>query len=110
MNEKIEWADIVSFDFFDTLFTRSVCNPQDIFRLIEIQSGISFTQLRDEAKKDISGNYSLDELYSQMEILSNIPHRMAEKIKNNEIEIEKKLLIPRRQILSCMKALLEQGK
>lgn len=110
MNEKIEWADIVSFDFFDTLFTRSVCNPQDIFRLIELQSGISFTQLRDEAKKDIRGNYSLDELYSQMEILGNIPHRMAEKIKNIEIEIEKKLLIPRRQILSCMKALLEQGK
>ncbi len=110
MTAEIEKAEVFSFDFFDTLFMRSVCNPQDIFRFIELQSGISFMQLRDEAQKNVRENYSLDELYSQIEILGNISHRMAEKIKNIELEIEQKLLVPRRQILSCMKTLLEQGR
>ena len=32
---QIKGAQVVSFDFFDTLFMRAVCNPRDVFRLLE---------------------------------------------------------------------------
>lgn len=107
---EIEKAETVSFDFFDTLFMRSVCNPQDIFRLIERESGIPFLQIRDRAKKYVRENYSLDELYLQMESLEKIPHQQLEFIKSREIELEKALLIPRGKMLSCLKDLLERGR
>lgn len=107
---EIEKAEIVSFDFFDTLFMRSVCNPQDIFRLIESERGIPFLQMRNKAKKYVKENYSLDELYLQMELLESMPRQQMELIKNREIELEKELLIPREQLLLCLKSLLEQKK
>lgn len=110
MEEEIGRADIVSFDFFDTLFVRSVCSPRDIFRLIELQSGIPFMQLREEAKKHVRDNYSLDELYAQIEILGSIPHWQIEAVKDKEIEMEKRMLVPRRRMLSCLKELLGQGR
>lgn len=107
---EIEKAEIVSFDFFDTLFGRSVCNPQDIFRLIEKEAGIPFLQIRHRAKKHMGENYSLDELYQQMELLEEMPHREMEAIRSREIELEKELLIPRDRLLLCLKNLLERGK
>ena len=110
LSEKIEEAKIVSFDFFDTLFMRSVCSPQDVFRLMETQYEISFIQMRNEAKRHIRENYSLDELYQQMGVQSGMPHQQIEKLKCKETALEKKLLVPRMQILQCFKELLEQGR
>ena len=107
---ETEKAEIVSFDFFDTLFTRSVCSPQDVFRLIEKEIGIPFLQIRDGAKKYMRENYSLDELYLQMELREKMPHWQLESIKAREIELEKDLLAPREQLLLCLKGALEHGK
>lgn len=107
---EIEGVDVISFDFFDTLFMRSVCSSQDIFRLMEIQMQIPFLQMRNRAKKDIKENYSLNELYARIEILENIPQLETNQIKNFEIELEKKLLIPRRPIISLLRDLLGKNK
>lgn len=108
--EEIEKAEIVSFDFYDTLFMRSVCSPQDIFRMMSTKFELMFTQMRDRAKKYVRENYSFDELYEQIEKLEGISHEQIEIIKNTEIELEKKLLIPRKRILSLLKDLLEKGR
>ncbi len=108
--EEIERAEIISFDFFDTLFMRSVCSPQDIFRMMDTQFELTFTQMRDRAKKYVRANYSLDELYEQIEMLEGISHQQIEIIKNTEIELEKKLLIPRKKILALLKDLLGRGR
>lgn len=110
MLSRIERVEIVSFDFFDTLFMRSVCNPQDVFQLIESDVNLPVLQIRNKAKKYVRENYSLDELYRQMELLETIPCGRLELIKNREIELEKDLLIPREPLLRCLKSLLEQQK
>lgn len=110
MVSKIEKAEIISFDFFDTLFLRAVCNPQDVFRLMEKEVGIPIKQMRDRAKCRIKENYSLDELYGQIEILENIPHEQVQVIKQAEINIEKKLLVSRTIIVSLLRKLLNSGK
>lgn len=110
LSAKLEEAEVISFDFFDTLFMRSVCSPQDVFRLIEVQQGIPFSQMRNEAKRHIRENYSLDKLYLQMEVQSGLSHIQMKTLKYKEIVLEKKLLVPRRQILQYLRELLEQGR
>lgn len=107
---EIEKADLISFDFFDTLFMRGVCSPQDIFRVMELQLGIPFVQMRDKAKKKIRENYSLDELYEQMEKQENISHEQIKLIRDKEIALEKKLLLPRKKMLEYLNSALRQNK
>lgn len=113
---RIDAVQIVSFDFFDTLFMRSVCNPKDVFGLMEIELKdkweifTSFTELRNMAQKEIRENYSLDELYQQIKVISGISDELAEDIKSKELEIEKRLLIPRQEMLSALKRSITCGK
>ena len=111
----IETAEVISFDFFDTLFQRCVCNPQDIFSLLEIELGdewqaSGFVETRSRAKRAIRENYSLDELYQCMENVSGMPHAVIERSKSRELELEKRILVPRRPMLSALKRALESGK
>lgn len=114
--EQIEKAEYISFDFFDTLFMRSVCNPRDLFQLMEIElhqmwkSENTFTEVREQAKKRIHKNYSLDELYQQMELLSGIPHFVMENIKNAELKLEKEQIFPRETVIAALKSALKWGK
>lgn len=114
--EEIKAAEVVSFDFFDTLFMRSVSNPRDIFRLLEIEMAevdarlIRLTELREEAKKEIKVNYSLDDLYAKMESISGLPHSLLEDAKNRELEIEGRQLIPRKAAVDALRLALELGK
>ena len=113
---QAEAAEVISFDFFDTLFMRSVCDPQDIFRLIQLKlkekgrEDILFTELRDRAKKELKKNYSLDELYLQMETIGRISHPLAEEMKSIELKLEKKLLVPRKEVISCLRKTLAWGR
>lgn len=107
---ELERAEVISFDFFDTLFMRSICSSQDIFRIMEMQMEIPFLQMRNRAIKDLKENYSFDELYSRIEFLEDMPHSQIEQIKNLEIELEKKLLVPRSRIISILRDLLKSNK
>ena len=116
MRKGMEAGRVVSFDFFDTLFLRKVCSPRDVFRLLEIQfrekwQGVfSYTELRNQAKERLGKYYSLEELYRQMEILGGMPRPLLEEMRTQELLLEKKLLAPRRQMISLVKSLLEEGK
>ena len=99
LDEKIQNAQVVSFDFFDTLFMRTVCSPRDIFVLLmeEIKDfwtvEENFQEIRNRAIEKISKNYSYDELYSAIEKETGLQHDAIEKIKIIEIELEKKVLV-----------------
>ena len=128
--EEINRADVVSFDFFDSLFMRSVCNPRDIFRLLEIELALTYKgqnkkdtrnieeyekrfdliQLREQSKREIRDNYSLDELYAKIENISGLPHNFWVNAKNIELVLEKKQLVPRREVIEGLMLSLELGK
>lgn len=117
---KMKSVEIISFDFFDTLFMRSVCNPRDIFRILEIwieAQGISeekrafdLIQQRERAKEKVRENYSLDELYRQIQKMSGADSDWLENIKNKELELEKEMLVPRNEMLSLLRRMQEMGK
>lgn len=107
---EIESADIISFDFFDTLFMRKECNPGDVFELLTYEikdiwtEKQSYIEVRNSAKKLADENYDLDELYSIMsKICKTISPERLNVIKNKEIELEKNLLVPRKQIIDIVK-------
>lgn len=118
MFNKLKNYDVVSFDIFDTLITRKIYCPDDIFRLMnnQISSNIklnkSFSTIRKEAE-NILRNEKMDpdihQIYDKIRDLCHISDREKEKIKQMEILLEKKFLIPRYDMLELFNRLKENG-
>lgn len=116
LESKIQNAQIISFDFFDTLFVRKVCNPRDVFYLLEeeIKSdwniSSSFSEERNKAIEKSDKNYSLDELYKKIQENTGLPYETVQKIKEKEICLEKRILSPREAVLELFRKCLNDGK
>ena len=109
-------ADVVSFDFFDTLFMRSVCAPGDVFSLLWIaikdkwEITPTYIEIRKRAQEGLRSDYSFDELYDSIQAISGITNAIKEHIKDKEIEIEKRLIAPRNEVISVLRSAVEAGK
>lgn len=112
----IDEADIVSFDFFDTLFMRSVCNPRDIFSVLEIEFKDrwkyekSYIEVRNIAKGKLQKNYSFHELYTEITRIAGITDELSNLIQERELELEEIFLVPRKDVIECLKYALSVGK
>lgn len=84
---------INSFDIFDTLLTRRVKKPTDIFYIIQTQYNIdNFYINRINAEKLSNGTF--DDIYNQYAKLLNISQQETEKLKEIEILTELEHIIP----------------
>ena len=111
---------IITFDIFDTLITRKLYCPDDIFNLIEIkirkEFGIicDFLKLRKKAEalawKKYEAKTSIDEIYEELPALLEISEEIAQKIKGIEEAYELLLCCPRKDILWIFNRLKEAGK
>lgn len=108
-------AEVISFDFFDTLFLRVVIDPEDVFDLIGRIIGVqNFRDIRKEAQANAFGEMirsgrkeiSLDGIYRNVSI-KGIDPKWVEKI---ELEIEKKVALPNWDFISFYKNLLSENK
>lgn len=101
--------ELVSFDIFDTLITRKVYEPDDLFKLmetkIEKKYGIQmdFLDLRKKAetmawakKKE---HTTIHDIYDYLPSVSNISYDMALQIKEMEISTEIDVCMPRKDML-----------
>lgn len=113
---QIESAEVVSFDLFDTLLMRTVLSSSDVHKLVCArlqEKGIEikdFVNLRLAAEKELSRDYAptLTEIYAKVLETSQIvsPTELAEL----EYEIEKTLLVPRRDTVKLFELAKELGK
>lgn len=109
LKSLIRSFNIISFDFFDTLFCRRTYMPSDIWEYV----GDSFTdeyqrekylQLRKSAYGDINKEVAgISEFYDKM------PSDMAE-LKEKEIEEENRFTIPRYIMVSLLRDVIAEGK
>lgn len=105
IEKKIQEANVVSFDIFDTLITRTYISPREIFTFMnaevrEISNGFitNFRQLRihaeDKAMKDArelgKQDISLNDIYVALVTYFNISDELGEKIKTLEIKEEQR--------------------
>ena len=117
LNELLKY-ETITFDIFDTLVTRTVLEPDDIFHLIEkncqIKMPESFISIRkraeQEAHKELNKDVSLDEIYDSMKKLNILKAKDVEKLKQLEIEYELEHIIPRYDMLKIYNELLKNNK
>lgn len=95
-----------SFDFYDTLFTRLVAKPADIFRLVEEQIGLSgFAQMRIAAelkarRKARGREITLAEIYTELAL----DRERGEQAKAAELNFETVLVSEIRQNMEGLSA------
>lgn len=106
--------DIVCFDIFDTLITRSVEKPTDIFVVMQRLYNIddirwSINRINAEiiARKKYNKDVNIDEIYKCIDGISIYERN---KIKEQEIKLENKVIIPRHDMVILYNRLKKNGK
>jgi HAD hydrolase, family IA, variant 1 len=106
-----ENTEYVSFDIFDTLITRPVYKPEQVFDLLDTDfkkltnTNLSFSKVRTDSEKiartrayKVNPEYqdiTLSDIYVEMQDVFGLEKDVAEKLKNREIELELELLVTR---------------
>lgn len=107
--QEIDKYDVISFDVFDTLLLRYTYEPQDVFRLLDLEFTdrypFIFSQRRIEAAQELQmqGETDIYAIYSRLGELENLTEEECDFLLFREIEKEKSLLAVRQKMVDCMK-------
>lgn len=107
--------DVISFDIFDTLLTRLVYRPDDVFLIMAEKLGDeNFLEKRKKAEQlanqKLQKDVNLDEIYQEFRSLENLTLKQVQKIQKMEMDLEIELCVPRRDMVDVVKELVQQGK
>ena len=116
--EMIAKADVVSFDIFDTLITRTVLSYTDIFELLDIhlrEKGIiipDFARLRIHAEKELSKNSApgIEEIYRFVLKKAGGSFISASELADMEWELDKSTVIERKDVCEIFRTAVSDGK
>jgi HAD superfamily hydrolase (TIGR01549 family) len=101
LRRKIDAADVISFDVFDTLVIRNVLYPSDVFYF----GGEEFARARISAEKKLSENGKIPNIYDIYKTLAAFPFSAED-----EIAAEEKALAPRTETAAFIAYAKEKGK
>lgn len=120
--ERINHADVVSFDLFDTLIMRQTLSAADVLehvncRLQEQEINISdFFKKRLESEKRLSQHKAPDliEIYSELlaktECADEIGNVTAENLAELEYATDLELIVPRKEMCDIFQNIVASGK
>lgn len=116
--EQIDQSEVISFDIFDTLITRAVLYPTDVFELVERKvvekygQGFDFSAKRQDAERKISrtGVPTIDDIYRELEEQIALTNRELVEIQELEWQTEQQVLLPRYDMCQVFKYALKQQK
>lgn len=113
--EKIEQAEYVTFDIFDTLLTRKILSPQEVFRYIDTLnpiSGLIFSEERKKAEAYIQyvKNPTIYDIYHCLQKFTGISKQEQERLLTLEIETENNMLCRRESMCKILDYIRKQGK
>lgn len=107
--------EIISFDFYDTLFSRQLCDPDDVFRMLDHEmknifgDSCHFAQARKNALNNLQPNYDFEEVYAAM-ACRHCDAAWLEWAKKRELELERTILAPRREVICWLQYAKDLGK
>lgn len=117
---QIKNYEIVSFDIFDTLISRMLYDPDDLFDIMDEvlrkkdKLKVSFKEMRknaeQKAREELKKDCNLDEIYCFMSKCYNLSKKKEEEYKKLEIDLELKLCIPRKDMLEVFNQLKKKNK
>lgn len=114
---QIEKYDVITFDIFDTLVTRKVYEPQDVFLILdreyEGRFPFVFSDERKRAELELlsQGEPNIYQIYQQMR--KNNPclsKKECQSLLSREVQKECQILTPRKKMLECLKYCEEKQK
>lgn len=116
--DRTDAADVISFDLFDTLVTRTVYSYTDIFDILDLRlkeekvSIPGFSNLRLRAEKELSKDTSptLVQIYSEFSKYVKTEHVTPEKLASMEWEIDQRTIIARKETCDFLNEIKQKGK
>ncbi len=116
--EKIDNADVISFDLFDTLITRKVLSYTDIFELVDLnlrEKGIcipDFAKQRLSVEKELARFTSprLEDIYFQLLRDTHIESMDKELLTDLEWQIDFSAMISRNDVCDIYRRAISLGK
>jgi FMN phosphatase YigB (HAD superfamily) len=114
LKNLINVYDIISFDIFDTLLMRKVIFPTDVFKIVEreyydtFKKPINFSRNRIKVERTLNkkGTPTLDNIYSALDFSNDDKNWL----KQCEINIERRLLLSRKDIVECLNYSVKKNK
>lgn len=116
LKNKIDKADIVSFDIFDTLIMRKVFSPEDVFRLLgekvrtELKLDCEIDYIRAQVAAQCGPYANINEIYEQIKKCMNFTDENISDIMKMEKDTDIDLCIVRRDIADLYEYCLTCGK
>lgn len=117
--KKLIKYQVISFDIFDTLITRKIFNPDDIFMLMEERMDnivlkdrmLKMRKFSEQRAREIyNKDVNIDEIYDLMGRIYGYSDDECEKLKQLEINLELELTYPRKDMIDILKLLMDSGK
>lgn len=114
--EKINEYDVISFDFYDTLFQRKVYLPSEIFRIVALWSvnkaeQEQYIQARRNACAGIGDeNATLDMIYGEIQRQMHWTDEETSRVKTKEIELERNQLTAREDVVAALRYAISAQK
>ncbi len=114
LRNLIDRYDFISFDLFDTLITRRVLEPNDIFGLLEKRLKRIGIFVPDFKKKRIAAervsNGTFHNIYEIFRTSIGVEDNICARIMEEEILCEQECLMPRDEMIRMMEYAVSQGK
>jgi SAM-dependent methyltransferase/FMN phosphatase YigB (HAD superfamily) len=116
---------VVSFDIFDTLLSRPLLAPQDLFEMLQVRHFASrgrlyenFAAVRQRAEKTVRdqmrangiGDITLAEIYTCLGDYLGLSQDESDQLREAELALESRLLYPRGAIRKVFDAARDAGK
>lgn len=119
LRAKIKEADVVTFDIFDTLLTRCVLRPKDIYSIMDVQLSAfdkeyCFSQERiraeEDANVDTKNNPTIQDIYRHFQKNTNVSEEESNRLMQMEIDVEKRYLTRREKMCEIFAETVKAGK
>ena len=116
LKDKIDQADIVSFDIFDTLIMRKIFSPEDVFRLLgekvkaELKSDCNIAGIRAQVAAKCGPFATINEIYEKIKKQIDLTDKNISDIMQLEIKTDMDLCIARKDIAELYEYCIESGK
>lgn len=116
LKDKVDKADIVSFDIFDTLIMRKIFSPEDVFRLLgekvraELNIDCEIASIRAQAAAQCGPHATISEMYQQIKKQTNLTDNNIMDIMQLEKDIDIDLCVVRKDMLAMYEYCISAGK
>lgn len=112
MQEVLKPFSVVSFDIFDTLMQRTILTLEDMYQLMEMQGVVPrhFAEYRRKAERECYDICNISDIYYKIGQMSGWTEDALEKYCRAELQMEKSVLQPRREMIQLLQWTIASGK